>query len=97
VVGDNQTDLAVEKCEHLPQFVHIAGWNAFRVAFQVEPLQPLMEEVPYFRMDDRTSCGHLLRGRHSEPDCYAQPELDLTFRIDPAEREICDVNLEDYH
>lgn len=21
----------------------------------------------------------------------------LTFRIDPAEREICDVNLEDYH
>ena len=21
----------------------------------------------------------------------------LTFRIDPAEREVCDVNLEDYH
>jgi len=42
--------------------------------------------------------AHLLTGdRKGTWSLYVTRNWRLTFRIDPVERELCDLNLEDYH
>ena len=38
----------VEVSEEFPQFVHGIGWNAFKAALRIEPLQSLMDKASYF-------------------------------------------------
>src|SRR3989442_15633763 len=39
---------AVKKGEDFPQLVRGIGWHTLTGAFRVEPLQALMDKVPYF-------------------------------------------------
>ena len=47
----------IEERQHLPKLVNRIGWNTLRDIFRVEPLQALMDEVPYLHLTD---CSLLL-------------------------------------
>src|SRR2546421_11947939 len=77
----------IEKRQHLAELVHGIGWNAFRVIFCVEPLQALMDEVPYFHLAE---CSLLLNTCQAGSLYLSKYSIVVLPRNDPKNSKLAD-------